>query len=134
MPGKVNPVIPEVVNQVAFEIMGHDVTIGIAAEAGQLQLNAFLPIIGRSLYEMLTHLTRACAVLRKKCVTGIEVNQAVMQANVERSLSVATVLAPSIGYELAESLANLAYGSGQSIRSVALKLGHTRVIELLDQL
>src|SRR5262249_56732554 len=74
MPGKVNPVIPEVVNQVAFEVVGHDVTITMAAEAGQLQLNAFEPIIAHSLFESMSHLDAACRVLIDRCVVGITAN------------------------------------------------------------
>ena len=74
MPGKVNPVIPEVVNQVAFEVVGNDITITMAAEGGQLQLNAFEPIIAHSLFESVTHLTAACDVLRTRCVVGITAN------------------------------------------------------------
>ncbi len=71
MPGKVNPVIPEVMNQVAFEVIGNDVTITMASEAGQLQLNAFEPIMGWSLYKSIAHLTRACRTLQVNCVEGI---------------------------------------------------------------
>src|SRR5499425_2185560 len=75
MPGKVNPVIPEVVNQIAFEVIGNDVTISFAAEAGQLQLNAFLPIIGHSLFKSMTHLRNGCLALTERCVRGITANR-----------------------------------------------------------
>src|SRR6266852_1306967 len=70
MPGKVNPVIPEVMNQVAFEVIGNDVTVSFAAEAGQLQLNAFEPVIAHSLFKSLMHLRNGCDTLRERCVTG----------------------------------------------------------------
>ncbi|GAB3261449.1 hypothetical protein GCM10027562_24880 [Arthrobacter pigmenti] len=79
MPGKVNPVIPEAVNQVAFEVIGHDVTITLAAESGQLQLNAFEPIIARSLFASLDHLTAACTILADKCAAGITANRELLK-------------------------------------------------------
>ncbi|MFE2473746.1 aspartate ammonia-lyase [Streptomyces mirabilis] len=85
MPGKINPVIPEVVNQVAFEVIGNDVAITMAAEAGQLQLNAFEPIILHSLSESITHLKAACLVLAERCVSGITANEETMRATVENS-------------------------------------------------
>ena len=84
MPGKVNPVIPEVMNQVAFEVIGNDVTITMASEAGQLQLNAFEPIMGWSLFKSLTHLTNACRTLQVNCVEGIEANHALLATRVRR--------------------------------------------------
>ena len=75
MPGKVNPVIPEVVNQIAFQVIGNDVTVTFAAEAGQLQLNAFEPIIAYSLFKSLAHMERGCRVLAEKCVDGITANE-----------------------------------------------------------
>ena len=75
MPGKVNPVIPEVVNQVAFEVIGNDVTVSFAAEAGQLQLNAFEPIIAHSLFKSVDHLRAAFLTLEKRCVAGITANR-----------------------------------------------------------
>src|SRR5213079_2542748 len=74
MPGKVNPVIPEVVNQVAFEVIGNDITVTMAAEAGQLQLNAFEPVIAHSLFKSLSHLSSACRTLGERCVKGITAN------------------------------------------------------------
>src|SRR6202158_5520647 len=101
MPGKVNPVIPEVVNEVAFEVIGNDVTISFAAEAGQLQLNAFEPIIAHSLFKSLNHLRQACTVLARRCVTGITANRERMRDNVEYSIGIVTALTPWIGYEQA---------------------------------
>ncbi|GAS94099.1 aspartate ammonia-lyase [Mycolicibacterium canariasense] len=98
MPGKVNPVIPEVVNQVAFEVIGNDIAVSMAAEGGQLQLNAFEPIIAHSLFESLAHLTAACDTLRTRCVVGITANVARMRATVDHSIGLVTALNPYIGY------------------------------------
>ena len=98
MPGKVNPVIPEVVNQVAFEVIGNDVTITMAAEAGQLQLNAFEPIIVYSLDRSISHLTAACLTLEANCVRGITANPERLRASVENSIGIVTALNPYIGY------------------------------------
>jgi aspartate ammonia-lyase len=123
MPGKVNPVIPEVVNQVAFEVIGNDITISMAAEGGQLQLNAFEPIIAHSLFESLTHLTAACDTLRTRCVAGITANPAHMQAMVDRSIGLVTALNPYIGYEAATRLAADALSSDADIASLVLDRG-----------
>ncbi len=86
IPGKVNPVIPEVVNQVAFEVIGNDVTVSMAAEAGQHQLNAFEPIIAHSLFQSITHLDRACRTLAARCITGITANTDYLRQTVEHSI------------------------------------------------
>ena len=123
MPGKVNPVIPEVVNQVAFEVIGHDLTITMASEAGQLQLNAFEPIIAYALFESVTHLTQACLTLAKHCVRGIEPNTELLRRRVERSVTVVTALNPIIGYENASRIAKHALSEGTSIAESAQALG-----------
>jgi aspartate ammonia-lyase len=115
MPGKVNPVIPEVVNQVAFEIVGHDVTISMAAEAGQLQLNAFEPIIAHSLFQSLTHLDRACRTLIDRCITGITANRERLLESVTHSIGVVTALSPYIGYAAAARVAKQALATGAAI-------------------
>src|SRR4030095_16210061 len=92
MPGKVNPVIPEVVNQVAFEVIGNDVTVSFAAEAGQLQLNAFEPIIAHSLLESVNHLASACRTLADRCVKGITANRDRLTQMVESSIGIVTAL------------------------------------------
>jgi aspartate ammonia-lyase len=122
MPGKVNPVIPEVVNQVAFRVIGNDITVTMAAEAGQLQLNAFEPIIGHCLFESLTQLTNACEVLRTRCVTGITANVEHMRSTVTRSVGLVTALNPHIGYEAASRLAGEALRTGGDIATLALEL------------
>ena len=99
MPGKVNPVIPEVMNQVAFEVIGNDVTITMAAESGQLQLNAFEPIMAWSLHKSVRHLRQACLTLRVNCVDGILANRELLARRVAESVSLVTALNPLIGYE-----------------------------------
>jgi aspartate ammonia-lyase len=115
MPGKVNPVIPEVVNQVAFEVIGNDLTITMAAEAGQLQLNAFEPIIARALLSSLNHLTAAVNVLGERCIQGITANPEHMRDAVLGSASIATALSPILGYETATALVTEAIATGASI-------------------
>jgi aspartate ammonia-lyase len=115
MPGKVNPVIPEVVNQVAFEVIGNDLTVTMAAEAGQLQLNAFEPIIARALLSSLNHLTAAVDVLGTRCIQGITANAEHMRDTVLRSASIATALNPVLGYEAATALVAEAIATGASI-------------------
>src|SRR5687768_8227619 len=101
MPGKINPVIPEVVSQVAYEVIGNDVTITMAAEAGQLQLNAFEPIIVHSLHKSVRHLRQACRTLRLHCVDGIRANRELLARRVAESATLATALGPLIGYDMA---------------------------------
>ncbi len=115
MPGKVNPVIPEVVNQVAFEVIGNDLTITMAAESGQLQLNAFEPIIARALLSSLDHLTAAVDVLGERCILGITANPDRMRDAAEGSAGIATVLNPLLGYEAATALVGEAIATGASI-------------------
>ncbi|MEH3140851.1 MAG: aspartate ammonia-lyase [Mycobacterium kyogaense] len=130
MPGKVNPVIPEVVNQVAFEVIGNDIAICMAAEGGQLQLNAFEPIIAHSLFESLSHLTAACDTLRTRCVAGITANVARMRATVDHSIGLVTALNPYIGYEAATRLAADALTSDSDIASLVLDRGLLTASEL----
>ena len=123
MPGKVNPVIPEVVNQVAFGVVGNDIAITMAAEGGQLQLNAFEPLIAHSLFESLAHLTAACDTLRSRCVDGITANVEHMRATVDRSIGLVTALSPYLGYEAATRLAADALRSDTDIASLVLDRG-----------
>jgi aspartate ammonia-lyase len=123
MPGKINPVIPEMVNQVAFEVIGNDVTVSFAAEAGQLQLNAFEPIIAHSLFKSLNHLRQACIVLAQRCVIGISANRDRMRDNVEHSIGIVTALNPWIGYENATMLAREALATGKRVYELALEKG-----------
>lgn len=123
MPGKVNPVIPEVVNQIAFQVIGNDLTVTMAAEGGQLQLNAFEPIIARSLMMNVTYLRQACKVLAEFCIEGITVNEAFLKQTVENSIGLVTALAPTIGYEAASQIAKHAQKNNQSVRQAAHALG-----------
>jgi aspartate ammonia-lyase len=123
MPGKVNPVIPEVVNQVAFEVIGNDITVTLASEAGQLQLNAFEPIMGWSLFKSITHLANACRTLQDNCVAGIEANRDVLAKRVRESVTLVTALNPIIGYEKAALIAKTAIATGRPIVEVAQQLG-----------
>jgi aspartate ammonia-lyase len=123
MPGKVNPVIPEVVNQVAFEVIGNDVAITMASEAGQLQLNAFEPIMAWSLFKSVRHLTQACRTLRVHCVEGIEAHHELLQRRVAESVTLVTALNPIIGYEKAALIAKTALSTGATIADTAQALG-----------
>jgi len=121
MPGKVNPVIPEVVNQIAFEVIGNDVTVSFAAEAGQLQLNAFEPIIAHSLFKSVMHLTHGCLTLAERCVKGITANRERLRASVENSIGVVTALNPYIGYANATEVAQQALLTGRSVYDLVLE-------------
>lgn len=112
MPGKVNPVIPEVVNQIAFAVMGADVTIAVAAEGGQLQLNAFEPIIAHSLLQSVSWMTNGVRVLRELCVVGIVADERVLAERVAVSVGAVTALLPTIGYERAAEAASHALATG----------------------
>jgi len=123
MPGKVNPVIPEVVNQIAFEVIGNDVTVSFAAEAGQLQLNAFEPIIAHSLFKSVNHLRNGCLTLAERCVKGITANRDHLRASVENSIGVVTALNPYIGYANATDVAQEALATGKSVYALVLEKG-----------
>ena len=99
MPGKVNPVIPEVMNQVCFEVIGNDAAITMAVEAGQLQLNAFEPLMAWALHKSLSHLSNACKTLQVNCVEGIVANQDLLDSRIAESVTLVTALNPLIGYE-----------------------------------
>src|ERR1700712_2251865 len=123
MPGKVNPVIPEVVNQIAFEVIGNDVTVSFAAEAGQLQLNAFEPIIAHSLFKSVAHLRAGCLTLASKCVDGITANRDRLRAIVEQSIGIVTALNPYIGYTHSTEVAKEALASGRSVAEIVVEKG-----------
>lgn len=123
MPGKVNPIIPEVVNQIAFEVIGNDITITMASEAGQLQLNAFEPIMFWSLAKSITHLTAGCKTLAVHCVAGITANRELLAARVRNSAGLATALNPYIGYENATMIAKEAIASGRGVAELVLEHG-----------
>ena len=123
MPGKINPVIPEVVNQVAFEVIGNDVTITLAAEGGQLQLNAFEPVIVHSLHKSITHLAAACGTLTDRCVRGITANAERLREGVEQSIGLVTALNPHVGYAAATQIAQEALASGRGVAELVLERG-----------
>jgi aspartate ammonia-lyase len=135
MPGKVNPVIPEVVNQVCFQVIGNDVTVGLAAEGGQLELNVFEPILGFNIFQSIEMLERACVVLRERCIEGITANRKRCNQLVEGSVSVVTALAPFIGYENSSAIAKKALETGRPVRELALESGlidEEKINDILD--
>ena len=123
MPGKINPVIPEVVNQVAFNIIGNDMTITMAAEAGQLELNAFEPIIFYNLFESLETLASAVNTLVDNCIVGITANEEHCRKQVENSIGVITAICPYVGYETAANIAKEALRTGRQVRDLILEKG-----------
>ena len=123
MPGKVNPVIPEVVNQIAFAVIGNDVTVTMAAEAGQLQLNAFEPIMCRALMMSITQIRQGCYVLADACVSGITANVEKLRLSVEQSIGLVTAISPVLGYENATIVAQKALADDTSVREVVLEIG-----------
>jgi aspartate ammonia-lyase len=123
MPGKVNPVIPEVVNQIAFEVIGNDVTVSFAAEAGQLQLNAFEPVIAHNLLNSLIYLRQGCLTLAERCVRGITANRERLHDIVAHSIGIVTALNPYIGYENASAVAKEAAATGKGVAEIVLDRG-----------
>lgn len=123
MPGKINPVIPEVVSQIAFNIIGNDLTITMAAEAGQLELNAFEPVIFYNLYESIETLTHGVETFIENCINGITANEQHCRNLVENSVGIITALCPHIGYKVAANIAKSAIESGESVRKLILKEG-----------
>jgi aspartate ammonia-lyase len=134
MPGKVNPVIPEVVNQVAFQVIGNDLTITLAAEAGQLQLNVMEPILVFNLFQSVEMLTAAVATLTERCVKGITANAERCLEMVERSIAIVTAVVPAIGYEKASDVAKEALATGKPVREIILAKGYLSAAELDDLL
>ena len=123
MPGKVNPVIPEVVNQVAFQVIGNDLTITLAAEAGQLQLNVMEPVITFNLFESLDMMTAAVRTLTSRCIRGITANREHCRAMVENSIGLVTAVVPVLGYERASAVAKEALATGKPVRQILLDAG-----------
>ena len=123
MPGKVNPVIPEMVNQVAFTIVGNDVTVTMAAEAGQLQLNAFEPVIAHLLLQGIEWMSAAFDALALLCIAGIQVNRDHLHAMSSTSVGVVTALAPYLGYSMAAEIAKAALSGAGDVRSLVLATG-----------
>lgn len=123
MPAKVNPVIPEVVNQVCFKVMGNDVALTFAAEAGQLQLNVMEPVIGQTLFESINLLANAIRTLRELCVIGIEANEDVCRNNVLNSIGIVTYLNEVIGHANGDAVGRECARSGRNVREVVLEMG-----------
>ena len=121
MPGKINPVIPEVVNQVAFNIIGNDVTITMAAEAGQLELNAFEPIVFYCMFQSIDTLAYAVHTFVENCVTGITANETRCRYLVENSVGIITAICPYVGYQKAADIAKKAIKTGASVRDLILQ-------------
>lgn len=130
MPAKVNPVIPEVVNQVCFKVIGNDVTISFAAEAGQLQLNVMEPVIAQSLFESLELLSNACTTLADKCISGITANAKHTKNMVYNSVGLITYLNPYIGHHMGDVIGKEAIATGKSIRELVLEKELLSVEEL----
>ena len=123
MPGKVNPVIPEVTNQVCFKVIGNDTTVAFAAEAGQLQLNVMEPVICESVLESVTWLCNVIDTLRTKCIEGITVNADHCYEMVKNSIGIVTALNPYIGYKASTKVAKKALATGRSVYNIVLEEG-----------
>jgi aspartate ammonia-lyase len=134
MPGKVNPVVPEVVNQTAFYVIGADLTVTMAAEAGQLQLNVMEPVISFALFTSISYMTNACRTLREKCVLGITANAAHAASLVYNSIGIVTQLNPVLGYEAAASIAKEALATGKSVHDIAVTERHLLTQEKWDEI
>lgn len=130
MPGKVNPVICEAAAQVALRVMANDSAVTQAAFLGQLELNAFMPLLADSLLGSLLVLTQACRMLAEKCVQGLEADEAACARHLDNSLATVTALVPALGYTLAGEIAAQAHSTGQSARSVVLERGLLEAHEL----
>ncbi len=132
MPGKINPVIPEVVSQVAYLIIGHDYTITMAAEAGQLELNAFEPVLFHHLFESIDTLKEAAATLTKHCITGITANKGQREEYIEKSVGISTALCPYIGYAKSAEIAKKSLKTGISVKELVLEEGLLKEEELKE--
>ena len=132
MPGKINPVIPEVVSQVAYLIIGYDYTITMAAEAGQLELNAFEPVLFHHLFESIDTLKEAAATLTKHCITGITANKGQCEEYIEKSVGISTALCPYIGYAKSAEIAKKSLKTGISVKELVLEEGLLKEEELKE--
>ena len=135
MPGKVNPVIPEVVNQVCYKIIGNDLTVTFAAEAGQLQLNVMEPVLSHAIMENIQFLCNALDTLREKCVVGITANKEVCLNMVKNSIGIVTALNPALGYKTSTAIAKEALETGKSVYDLVLEknlLSEKELNDLLD--
>ncbi|MFT5875313.1 MAG: aspartate ammonia-lyase [Clostridium sp.] len=130
MPGKINPVIPEVMSQVAFNIIGNDITITMAVEAGQLELNAFEPVIFYKLYESIETLANGVNTLRENCIAGITANRKRCKNLVDNSVGIITAIVPHVGYKVAAKIADRAIATGEPVSELVLKEGILTKAEL----
>ena len=135
MPGKVNPVMPEVMKEISFQIMGNDLTITMATQSGQLELNAFYPIVIHNLYESLVILTNGVGTFIENCVKGIEANEKRCNNLVDGSIGIVTALAPILGYEKSAAIAKKALKTGKYVKEVVLEecdINETEVSKILN--
>ena len=135
MPGKVNPVVPEVMNIVAFRVMGNDYSVNLAAHSGQLQLNAYEPLAGLAVIESQALLYNTSILFRTKCIDGITLNEKVLEHYLETTVGIVTALNPVLGYEKATELAAEAYKSGKGILEIIREkriLTEAQIKDLLD--
>ena len=135
MPGKVNPVVPELVNLVAFRVMGNDYAVTLAAHSGQLQLNAYEPIEGLAMMESQHLLYTTSRTFRTACIDGITLNEKVLERYMETTVGIVTALNPVLGYEKATELANEAYKSGKGILEIVREqklLTEQQIADMLD--
>ena len=123
MPGKVNPVIPEMLNIVCFQVIGNDLAVTMAAEGGQLQLNAFEPLIAHNILSSMALLKNAVGTFRERCIDGIEARPEQCARHIEAGVSTVTALVPLLGYEQAAALAKQALAEGRTVRELALLTG-----------
>jgi fumarate hydratase class II len=123
MPGKVNPVIPEVVTQVSAQVIGNDAAVTVGGMQGHFELNVFVPLIARNVLESIRLLAAASRLFAEKCVEGIEPNPEILERYAELTLSAATALNPYIGYDKATEIVKEAAASGRSLREVAREAG-----------
>jgi fumarate hydratase, class II len=123
MPGKVNPVMPEVATQVAAQVIGNDAAIAVGGLQGHFELNVFIPLMARNLLDSIKLLASACRLLAEKCVDGLEANREQCERYAELTLSAATALNPYIGYDLATEIVKEAASSGRSLREIAREKG-----------
>ena len=135
MPGQVNPVIPEVTNQVCFKVIGNDTAVTFAAEAGQLQLNVMEPIITECIFESITWLRNVMKILREKCIDDITINREHNLETVKHSIGIVTALNPVLGYKTSTMIAKEALATGKSVYNLVLEHGlmsKEKLDELLD--
>jgi fumarate hydratase class II len=131
MPGKVNPVIPEVAIQVAAQVIGNDIAITIGGSQGQFELNVRVPLIARNLLDSIKLLAAACRLLDTRCIQGIEADEEASRRHAEATLATATALNPHIGYDRATEIVLAAHESGRPLREVAREMGVSD--EILEQ-